>query len=68
MEEEIKDFFNRIVETLFPSGVTCFLCGEEVWDDKHVLCNTCEKEVKFPSKFCLRCGTPLHSLADYFDM
>lgn len=65
MEEEIKDFFNRIVETLFPSGVTCFLCGEEVWDDKHVLCSTCEKEVKFPSKFCLRCGTPLHSLADY---
>ena len=65
MEEEIKEFFNGIVETLFPSNVTCFLCGEEVWNDKYVLCNTCEREVVFPDKICLKCGTPLHSLANY---
>ena len=65
MEQEIKNFFNNIIESLFPSNITCFLCGDEVNESKFVLCNSCEKEISFPNKICLKCGTPLHSLANY---
>ena len=65
MNEEIKNFFENILDKLFPLDITCFLCGEEIRESTHALCNDCEKEIKFPDKICLRCGTPIYSLAKY---
>ena len=65
MNEEIKTFFNNVLEKLFPSNITCFLCNDEVGDSEFSLCEKCEKTLPWNKNFCLKCGTPVHSLANY---
>lgn len=65
MNDELKMFFNNVIETLFPSNITCFMCGEEVKQSKFVLCEDCEKNLPRNNNFCLKCGTPVHSNAHY---
>lgn len=63
--ETIKEVFNAVLETLFPSEITCFLCGNEVYESKFCLCDKCEKELPVVKKRCLRCGSPIYSDANY---
>lgn len=65
MEETVGKFLNNIFETLFPSGITCFLCGDEVSESKFDLCNKCEAKIPRVKKICLKCGTPINSMANY---
>lgn len=32
--ESFKEFFDVALETLFPSGLVCFICGDEVQESK----------------------------------
>lgn len=65
MWEEIKEVFNNILEKLYPDDITCFLCGREVKDNRHGLCDICEKEIEWNNKFCLKCGSPSQTMTDY---
>lgn len=65
MLEEIKEFFGNLLEKLYPSDITCFLCGREVKEDKNGLCDKCAKEVEWNNKFCLKCGSPCKTMTDY---
>lgn len=62
--KEIKEFFNKIFEVIYPSDITCFLCDKEL-KDKNVLCEECQKKVEWTEKVCLNCGSPCRTLADY---
>jgi ComF family protein len=65
MWEEVKEFISNLLEKLYPSDITCFLSGREVREDKNGLCDKCAKEVEWNDKFCLKCGSPCKSMADY---
>lgn len=62
---EVKEMFNKILNCLFPSSITCFVCGDEVRESKHCLCDRCESEIPSVKKFCLKCGSPIYSSAKY---
>ena len=59
--ESFKEFFDVALETLFPSGLVCFICGDEVQESKFELCNRCEKKIPLVKKHCLKCGSPIYS-------
>ena len=63
--ESFKEFFDVALETLFPSGLVCFICGDEVQESKFELCNRCEKKIPLVKKHCLKCGSPIYSDANY---
>ena len=63
--ESFKEFFDVALETLFPSGLVCFICGDEGQERKFELCNRCEKKTPLVKKHCLKCGSPIYSDANY---
>lgn len=63
--ESFKEFFDVALETLFPSGLVCFICGDEVQESEFELCNKCAKKLPLVKKHCLKCGSPIHSEANY---
>lgn len=63
--ESFKEFFDVALETLFPSNLTCFICGEEVQDSNFELCNKCEKRLPLVKKHCMKCGSPIYSDATH---
>lgn len=65
METDVKKFLNNILETLFPSNITCMFCGGEIKEEKGAVCENCLKNLPWVKKFCLRCGTPIESNANY---
>jgi ComF family protein len=65
MIKELRETFDKILEKLYPSDITCFLCGAELKDNKYGLCDKCEKEVKWNDKVCQKCGSPLKTEANY---
>ncbi len=62
---EIKEFFDKILEKLYPSDITCIFCGEEVSDGENCLCDKCEKDAPWNAQYCFKCGSPIYSLAKY---
>ncbi|MDD4110308.1 MAG: ComF family protein [Clostridia bacterium] len=64
MKKEVKEFFNKLLEVVYPSDITCFLCGNEL-KDENMLCEDCQKKVECTEKICLKCGSPCLTLADY---
>src|SRR5574344_2152373 len=65
MWKEIKEVFNKILDKLYPNGITCFLCGEELKNEGTCLCEKCNKKIEWNKKICLKCGSPSHTMADY---
>lgn len=47
----IKNFFNVILDAVFPTGVTCLYCGEEITDDVNGLCVNCAEALKQNENF-----------------
>lgn len=65
MKELIKEIFDDAFEFLFPSNITCFICGDEVVESEFCLCPSCEKSLPKIDKHCLKCGSPIYSSANY---
>jgi ComF family protein len=63
--KEIKTFFRNILEKIYPSDINCMFCGNEVRNNEYCMCDTCAKKVEWNNKYCLRCGSPIYSMANY---
>jgi len=60
-----KRLFDAVVHELYPQHIKCVFCGDEVFDCASI-CNRCNHALPLNSgKVCLRCGTPMHTLAKY---
>lgn len=70
-KEDFKNFLNGIkttlIETLFPTDITCIVCGAELeYDVDYAICESCLNDLPWnDGKVCLRCGEKIKSLANY---
>ena len=62
---EIKIFFEKLSNILFPENIKCILCNDEVDENKFCLCDNCAKTDIFCEHICDKCGTPVRSEAEY---
>lgn len=58
---DIKEFFNKILDVVFPPNISCIMCGGEVNKSELYLCDSCEAEVEVCEKVCMFCGAPVRS-------
>ena len=60
-------FLDYLKNLLFPKGITCIFCDEEVFDNNsYSTCKECISSLpKIEGKVCLRCGKPISSMASY---
>lgn len=65
MKELFKEIFDDTFEFLFPSNITCFICGDEVVESEFCLCPKCEKNLPKVGKHCLKCGSPIRSDSNF---
>lgn len=65
MWKKLKKIVNGVLEKLYPSDVTCFICGSEVRDNENCLCDKCHNNVEYNDKICLKCGSPCKTMSDY---
>ena len=65
METDVKKFFDNILEVLFPSNLACIFCGDEITSESGAVCNKCLEKLPYVEKYCLRCGSPIKSRANY---
>ena len=65
--QRIWKFFNSLKEAIFPSDITCDVCGEElVADTRYNLCAECMAKLPTVGEhICLNCGVPLKDEADF---
>ena len=61
---EIKKFFNKILDVVFPPNISCIMCGEEVNKSDFCLCDNCEGSISYCEKVCNICGDPIASEAN----
>lgn len=66
-ELRVWKFFNSLKEAIFPSDITCDVCGEElVADTRYNLCSECMSKLPMVGEhICLNCGVPLKDEADF---
>ena len=60
---DIKKFFNKILDVMFPPNLTCIMCGSEVNESEFCLCDSCEGSLERCNKVCEICGNPIKSEA-----
>lgn len=58
--EELRKFAREIWNAVFPE-TACFVCGEELNDEKLCLCKSCKSEFVFATNVCLKCGSPIEN-------
>ena len=50
-------FFSSLKNLIFPSNLTCDICGSEIEEVKHkAICEKCEKKLPFIFHGCIKCG------------
>ncbi len=54
----IRDIREDLLGLLYPEGVKCCLCGDEIWEGhRHGICNSCISGIEFiRDRYCSRCG------------
>ncbi len=67
MKEKCKNFFNKVLDVIFPNDYKCIFCQYELPSTIETrTCDNCEKTLPRPNgKICLTCGMQIHSLANY---
>ena len=63
--KNVKEFFNKFLEFVFPSNIKCIFCDNEVNESEFCVCDACEELINTVDKTCRTCGVPVHSEADY---
>ena len=62
---QIKQIINAVVDELYPQQFKFVFCASEVFENASI-CSACKHALPLNSgKVCLRCGTPMHTLAKY---
>lgn len=62
---EVKQFFEKVLDVIFPQNIKCIFCGDEVNENEFCLCDNCAKNVERCENVCLCCGANLKSEANY---
>lgn len=58
---ELRDLKNKFLDLLYPEGIKCIMCDEELFDDNpYFICEDCFKTLPRIEKFCERCGNSIH--------
>ncbi len=56
----------KLIKLIFPDNYACFICGEDVFNNKHIVCDHCIKTLPYlTGKLCLHCGEPLIADGNY---
>lgn len=59
MLDNFKKIKNQFFDMLFPGGIKCIFCGDELKSDSHnQTCPKCYKKLPFIYRACPRCGSP----------
>lgn len=59
---EFKELKDKILKHIFPEGIKCIFCLEEIFDDMpYHTCEECFKKLPRIEKFCERCGNALNT-------
>lgn len=62
---KLRQFWDKILNVLFPEKITCISCGSEIFEENEKwLCDRCKIELN-DKDICLRCGTPMNNQASY---
>ena len=56
----LKKFAVEFLNCLYPEGITCLNCGDEL-KDKGFLCEKCKNNLKVIKYACEKCGNPVNS-------
>lgn len=43
---EVKQFFEKVLDVIFPQNIKCIFCGDEVNENEFCLCDNCAKKCR----------------------
>ncbi len=55
-----------ILNLIYPDNYSCYVCGNDVFDNPHLICDDCLKTLPFlTGNLCKHCGEPIKSEGNY---
>lgn len=65
MKKNLIEFKNRLLKFIYPNGMKCIFCGDELNQNEYnSTCEDCLKTLPFIKNSCARCGNPMYDNLD----